>query len=80
MDLDIFSLFSWMCPLQKNERGIFEPSGQTAWWMYSDIMRWFLIRSLPLTRMSNGYQYSNSWRSFCSFSSSIPHSAGYFYE
>jgi hypothetical protein len=27
---------------------------------YSDIVKWFPIRSLPLTRMSMGYQNSNS--------------------
>mmetsp|Transcript_123290 Transcript_123290/g.343317 ORF Transcript_123290/g.343317 Transcript_123290/m.343317 type:complete len:202 (-) Transcript_123290:2309-2914(-) len=61
LDLDIFSLLTRSQPLQKNPRGHSSGSfSQTHAWLYSAMVRWFWMRSLPETRRSIGYQNLNS--------------------
>ena len=52
-------------------------SFQTAAWLYSDIVRWLPIRSLPETRRSTGYQKANSVRSFFIVPSATPTEPSY---
>ena len=73
-----FSELSSRCPFAFTLRGHLELSfGQMAQWLYRKYVRWFGIKSFPDTRTSTGYQYSNSLRMRCSFSSGMPQLLGY---
>mmetsp|Transcript_9647 Transcript_9647/g.23941 ORF Transcript_9647/g.23941 Transcript_9647/m.23941 type:complete len:227 (-) Transcript_9647:2019-2699(-) len=77
VDLDIFSLLSSRWPLQRMARGHFSGLlGHMAVWLYSAMVRWLPIRSLPDTRRSQGYQNSNSRRMAASVSAGMGQLAG----
>mmetsp|Transcript_19068 Transcript_19068/g.48562 ORF Transcript_19068/g.48562 Transcript_19068/m.48562 type:complete len:275 (-) Transcript_19068:2131-2955(-) len=76
-DLLIFLPSTSTCPLVNIERGHSSGlSGHTAAWLYSDMVRWLLIRSFPETRRSIGYQYANSRFIAASGSADRPAGAG----